>query len=169
MPDRNPWRVVLGLTITAKRDLHERDPEQTDDDTVPRLKMSPQELDTFEREVGEPFPAEFHEFLLHANGWPGVYYDLDLFGSLELRGGGKWRTAQTLLEVYRKEGVLDALGLDPQGVIPVAAGEGNDLVVLVRPGWKNEGEVSWIIGGQEFARAEDFKAFVEFLMTQLKL
>jgi hypothetical protein len=169
MPDRNTWPVVLGLTIIAKRELQQRDPEQADDDTVPRLKLSPEALAEFEHEIGEPLPQEFHDFLLHADGWPGVYYDLDLFGTSELRGGGKWRTAQNLLDVYGGEGVLDALGLDPKGVVPVAAGDGNDLVLLVRRGWPDAGQVSWILGGEEFIRAEDYKAFVEFLMTQLQL
>jgi hypothetical protein len=169
MSERNSWPVVLGLTISAKRDLHRRDPEQSDEDTIPRLKLSPEELAAFEREIGEPFPQEFHDFLLHANGWEGVYYDLDLFGKPELQGGGRWPIAQQLLEIYTEEGVLEDIGLDPKGVIPVAAGDGNDLVLLIRPGWENAGEVSWILGGEEYVRAEDYKAFVEFIMSQLQL
>lgn len=169
VPERNSWPVVLGLTITAKRELHQRDPEQSDEDTVPKLKLDLAELESLEREIGEPFPQDFHDFLLHANGWPGVYYDLDLFGKPELQGAGKWPVAKELLDIYTEEGVMETLGLDPKGVIPVAAGDGTDLVLLIRRGWKGEGEVVWIIGGQEFARAEDYKAFVEFIMEQLRL
>ncbi|WP_168801551.1 SMI1/KNR4 family protein [Glycomyces buryatensis] len=169
MPERNSWPVVLGLTIKAKLVLQERDLEDADDDTFPRFKLSPEELHALESELGEPFPQEFRDFLLHANGWEGVYYDLDLFGSPELQGAGRWRIAQELLDVYTSEGVMERLDLDPRGVIPVAAGDGNDLVLLIRRGWKHEGEVSWILGGEEFIRAEDYKDFVEFIMSQLQL
>lgn len=168
MSERNSWPVVLGLTITAKRELHQRDPEDSDEQTIPRLKLTPEALEALEREVGEPFPSDFHDFLLHADGWEGVYYDLDLFGSRELRGGGRWPIAKELLDIYTEEGVMEALRLDPKGVMPVAAGDGTDLVLLIRPGWENAGEVVWIIGGQQYIHAEDYKAFVEFIMTQLQ-
>ncbi|MDA2812568.1 SMI1/KNR4 family protein [Nocardiopsis sp. RSe5-2] len=168
MPERNSWPVVLGLTISAKRELRLRDPEDSDDETLPRVKLSPEELEALEREHGGPFPQDFRDFLLHADGWPGVYYDLDLFGSPELQGAGRWPVAEQLLAVYTGEGVMARIGLDPEGVIPVAAGDGNDLVLLIRPGRKDEGQVSWILGGEEYVRAEDYKAFVEFIMTLLR-
>lgn len=168
MPERHSWPVVLELVIAAKRELHRRDPDDSDDQTMPRLKLAPEELKAFERENGEPFAPEFRDFLLHANGWEGVYYDLDLFGLPEMQGGGRWAIAKELLGIYTEERVLATIGLEPEGVIPIAAGDGTDLVLLIRPGWEDEGQVSWILGGEEYVRAEDYQAFVESIMTRLQ-
>lgn len=160
MPEEVDWPALLGEMLLTKNEIAELDEENLEPYTVPRPKLSPSELETFERSIGERLPEGYRRFLLHANGWPHFYFRVDLFGLPELRGEGNWGVANRLLQVYEDDGLLDDLGLDPRGVIPVAAGEGmRDLFLLIREGWPGAGQVSWI-DAEEIDRYADFGEFM---------
>jgi hypothetical protein len=160
MPEEVDWPVLLGEMILTKNEIAELDEENLEPFTVPREKLSPAELEALERRLGERLPDGYRQFLLHASGWPRFYFRVDLFGVPELQGEGNWSVANELLQVYEEQDVLDDLGLDPDGVIPVAAGQGmRDLFLLIREGWPGAGQVSWI-DGEEIDRYADFAEFI---------
>src|SRR5690606_32576073 len=97
------WPVDLGIAIGLQAQLEDGDPEGLLQGTVPRAKASEEQVSQFEATLGERLPESYREFLLHADGWPGAYFTLDLFGLPELQGGGQHRHAQTLLETYDEE------------------------------------------------------------------
>lgn len=161
------WPVDLGIAIGVQAQLEERDPEGLLEGTVPRPKASEEQISQLEESIGERLPESYREFLLHADGWPGFYFTLDLFGLVELNGGGKHRHAQTVLETYDEEDVLEDSDLTAADLLPVAAGQGNDLVVILREGRPKAGTVVWF-DGEEYARFDSFADFFEDTVAMLQ-
>ncbi len=161
------WPVDLGIAIGLQAQLEDGDPEGLLQGTVPRPKVSEEQITQVEASLGERLPASYREFLLHADGWPGAYFTLDLFGLPELQGGGKHRHAQTLLETYDEEEVLDDSGLSRKDLLPVAASQGNDLVVILRDGRPEVGTVVWF-DGEEYGRFGTFAEFFEEMVAMLQ-
>lgn len=167
MPQEQPWPVDLGVAIGVQAQIVEADPAQTFSATLPRLKTSEASIAEFETEKGERLPTSYRNFLLHADGWELFYFTLDLFGLPELRGAGRWKRAQSLLETYEAEEVLDDSGLSAEDLLPVAAGQGSDLVVVVREGRPNAGMTIWF-DGEEFGRFDDFGDFFEGAVAMMQ-
>lgn len=161
------WPVDLGVAIGVQAQLEERDPEGLLEGTVPRPKTSEEQISQLERSLGERLPESYRQFLLHADGWPGFYFTLDLFGLPELQGEGKHRHAQTLLETYDAEEVLEDSSLPKADLLPVAAGQGNDLVVILRDGRPEAGTVVWF-DGEEYGRFDTFADFFEEVVAMLQ-
>ena len=159
------WKVLLGQLILAKQLIHQYDPDKVEEYTLPREKASEADIAAFEARVGERISPQYRDFLLHANGWPKVYFNVGLFGIPEFNGEGDWHTASELLDIYHSEGTLADSDLDIAGVMPIAAGQGmRHLIVIVRPGWPDEGTVVWFDGGEVF-RADSFVEFFEALIA----
>jgi hypothetical protein len=153
------WPATIGHAIMTRQQLHALDPIEPD--SLPSLKADEADIVAYERELGERLPEVYRSFLLHANGWRGFYYDVDLFGLEELYGGGASDLAEDLLDSYVDEGVLDDIGLDPDDVMPVGAGRGSTtLFLIIRPGRPGAGQVSWIGSGKETDRFADFADFI---------
>ncbi|MGH8791260.1 MAG: SMI1/KNR4 family protein [Stackebrandtia sp.] len=164
-PDTADWPVLLGQLIAAKQAVHEHDADDVESWTIPRVKATEDEVAALEQRVGERIDACYRQFLLHANGWPRVLYDLSLFGIPEFDGQGDWLTANEMLGIYRDQSTLSESGLEAGGVMPVAAGEGmTDLIVIVRTGWKDAGTVVWF-DGTEYDRWPNFTEFFKTLIA----
>lgn len=161
------WPVSLGVAIGVQAQVEASDADGQLTGTVPRLAATEEQVAEFERETGERLPASYREFLLHANGWPGLYFTLDAFGLEELRGGGSAPHSRELLATYDAEEVLDDSGLDSADVLPIATGQGNDLVLIIREGRPGAGTVVWL-DGEEYGRYSDFGAFFDELVGMLQ-
>lgn len=161
------WPVGLGIAIGTQAQIEEFDPEQTFKGTIPRMKATEEDVAAFETERGERLPSSYREFLLHADGWEQFYFTVDLFGIQELRGAGGWQHAQNLLTSYDAEEVLEESELEVTDLLPVAAGQGNDLIVVVREGRPNAGLTVWFDGG-EYGRYDDFGDFFEEAVAMLR-
>lgn len=161
------WPEILGIGIGTQAQMEELDPDESFEGTVPRLKASEEDIVAFEVRRGERLPKAYREFLLHANGWELFYFTVDLFGLAELEGGGRWQHAQDLLSSYDAEEVLEESELEATDLLPVAAGQGADLVVVVRDGRPNAGMVVWFDGG-EYGRYDDFGDFCEEVVAMLR-
>src|SRR5690625_338974 len=99
-PDEVDWKTLLGRLILAKQLIHQHDPEQVEEFTLPREKATEQEIAELETRVGERISEQYRNFLLHANGWPKIYFNVSLFGIAEFDGEGDWHTANELLDIY---------------------------------------------------------------------
>ena len=96
-----------------------------------------------------------------------MYFNLDVFGTAELSGGGKATHAQELLETYEAEDVLEDSDLAASDVLPIATSQGNDLVLMIREGHPEAGTVVWI-DGEEYGRYPDFGAFFDEVVGMLQ-
>ncbi|WP_282777138.1 MULTISPECIES: SMI1/KNR4 family protein [unclassified Nocardia] len=162
MKERLTWPVLLGMAISTKGEM-EQQGNYLGGVTLPREKAAELAVVDFERSIGEVLPSSYRSFLLHANGWEEFFYTMDLFGLPELLGRGKWRHASFLLQTYSDEGDLCDSGLEIDGLIPVAANQGRDLVVTVREGWPGAGATVWFDGGV-IGRFSDFQEFFEHVV-----
>jgi hypothetical protein len=164
------WPALLGTMIQVKNEIDQRDPEHVEPYTLPRVKASAAELAAYEQQIGHALPAAYREFLRHADGWPSFYFDMDLFGLPELRdGAGNAGLAARLLDEYDREGVLGDIGLSTADVTPIGAGAGmRDLLLLVRSGDDNAGQVSWL-DGEEVDRYADVAEYLDSMIEYARI
>lgn len=161
-PDEVDWKVLLGQLLIAKQQVHENDRDGIESTTLPREKATEADIAAFEARVDGHIDAHYRNFLLHANGWPNVLYDIGLFGLPEFDGAGNWPDANEQLGIYHDEGVLADSGLEADQIVPIAAGEGTiALIVIARPDTKNAGTVVWFDGGE----VDRWSNFTEFFLS----
>lgn len=154
------WKVLLGAMVIDRRKLLEHDPGHHHD-TLPQVRLGEPELSDFEAELGLPLPTGLRGFLRHADGWPGAWRDLGLFGRAELLGRDNGEAAAQLLERYDRAGALAHAGLAPAEVLAVAAGPPDHLVLTSR----QTGETVWFAGGRARERFDDYPLFVLELLN----
>ncbi len=153
------WPALIGVMIMTKSALDEADPEHLRPYRLPRVPPSEDEIAAVEAGLGERLPAAYRDFLVHANGWPQFYFEVDLFGLPELRGEGSGQLGRELLASLDADGMLADIDLRAEDVLPVGAGTGMRTVyLLVRDGRPGAGQVSWIDDG-EVDRYADFAEF----------
>ncbi|MEU6246070.1 SMI1/KNR4 family protein [Glycomyces sp. NPDC047010] len=165
--DALEWPVLLGLAIGAHSQIEALDTGTGFKIGVPRPAANDEQIVSAEAELGLRLPESYRHFLTHADGWEGAYFTLDLFGTPELHGQGHADRARELIETLTAEGDLEDSGLDVADLVPVAAGEGSDLVVIVGEGRPGAGTVIWFDGG-EYGRYPDFAAFFTDLVAMLQ-
>lgn len=164
MSTTESWPALLGVAIGTNARLLELEPN-LHWSTLPRVKNTEAGLRAFESEFLETLPPGYRDFLLFADGWEAFYFGMGIFGLPELRGGGNWRPAQELLRTYDDEEVLENIGIDMSDVMPIAAGQRLNLIVVYRAGTATPGQVVWIDSGEEFARFDDFMGCFEFMVS----
>ncbi|MCD0445886.1 SMI1/KNR4 family protein [Glycomyces sp. A-F 0318] len=160
--DTLPTLLAAALDVNAR--LRALEPG-THANTRPRTANTEATLRTYETETGEALPPGFRDFLLAADGWKACYFGMGLFGLPELRGGGNWAEGQELLRMYEDEEVLENIGIDPANVMPVAAGQRLNLIVIHRSATATPGRVVWIDAGEALGRFEDFRACIERIVA----
>jgi SMI1/KNR4 family protein SUKH-1 len=162
------WQVLIGEMILTKNEILDLDPTYYDDYTLPNEGAETREIDEFERRISEGLPAEYRNFLLHANGWLSFYWDADLFGLPELSGEGGGAAASRLLSTYEQEGVLEDAGIRRQDVLPIgASSHSSTLFLLFRGNQPNAGQVSWL-SGEEVDRYSSFAEFFASIIGYFK-
>ena len=153
-----PWPMMLAAAAGVHARLRELEPSHHAS-TAPRPANTETVLRAYETETGESLPPGYREFLLAADGWEACYFQMDLFSLAELRSGGTEARGRKLLRLYDDEEVLEQLGIDAVDVVPVAAGQRLNLVVVYRFGTDRAGEVVWIDAGEAVGRYPDFRAW----------
>lgn len=101
---------------------------------------------------------EYSEFLLHANGWPAILQDIDLFGAADF-GGAAYIEAEELVRVIEDEVDIERGG-DFSRLIPIGASR-TDIDILVMPCAREQvrpAPVIWLAGGE----IERYRTFSDF-------
>lgn len=130
---------------------------------LPRTAASKAELSQVERHLDGKLPSGYVSFLLHANGWPGFYQTVDLFGTSELMGSKSMVYAMDMLSSIEST-VLKISGFSSNDVLPIAATTSDlDLFVIGKPTSAVPGTVVWY-AGQEIER---FASFDDFFMAMI--
>ncbi|RKN72694.1 SMI1/KNR4 family protein [Streptomyces klenkii] len=105
-----------------------------------------------------PVDPEYANFLLHADGWPAILQDIDLFGTADF-GTAAYTEAEELVRVIEDELVIER-GKNFSRLIPIGASQ-TDIDVLVMPcgkGSNQPAQVIWLAGGE----IERYPSFSDF-------
>ncbi|MGW9480762.1 hypothetical protein ACWGRK_21570 [Saccharomonospora azurea] len=101
---------------------------------------------------------EYADFLRHADGWPAVLQDIDLFGTGDY-GSDAYMEAEELVRVIEDEAEIKR-GEGFSRLIPIGASR-TDIDILVMPCMaesKRPAEIIWLAGGE----VERYRTFSEF-------
>lgn len=127
---------------------------------MPRVRVAPDDVAAAERTLGS-LPSDVAAFLLHANGWKDVYFDLDLLGVEDLMLGADAAAIDPVVESYVE---FDALPVSPHALLLVGSSSTiSDRVFVVREEVTGfaVGTVLWL---DEESR-EVYASFVEFVAS----
>ncbi|WP_244177093.1 SMI1/KNR4 family protein [Streptomyces albus] len=105
-----------------------------------------------------PVDPEYAEFLLHADGWPAILQDIDLFGTPDF-GTAAYTEAEELVRVIEDEVEIER-GDHLSRLIPIGASR-TDIDILVMPCLRDPNRLApviWIAGGE----IERYRTFSEF-------
>ncbi|TFI24871.1 hypothetical protein E4P36_21945 [Streptomyces sp. 4R-3d] len=101
---------------------------------------------------------EYADFLLHADGWPAILQDIDLFGTADF-GGAAYIEAEGLVRVIEDEVEIER-GDDFSRLIPIGASR-TDIDILVMPCARVANRLApviWLAGGE----IERYRTFSDF-------
>ncbi|MGH3874407.1 MAG: SMI1/KNR4 family protein [Pseudonocardiaceae bacterium] len=169
MSEQTTWPVLIGTMGMVKEQINKEDTKQLADFTIPRFKATEEQIKDTEERLGEPLPASYSEFLLHANGWDCFFWTLDLFGTEDLTAGPRHEAAAKALTTYDDAGALEALDLTMDQVIPIGiATNSNDLLILIGEGHPDAGKISWI-DGEEIDRYNNFAHYFTSMIEYQRL
>lgn len=132
---------MLGMMIIAKNEINERGGGPSEHYTLPRARATADDIAVFEDKWGVRLPADYRQFLLHADGWPRMHFETTLFGLAELRGEGDGLTAPAMVAFHAEHGTLAAEGLTARDVIVIGVhAEHGTLYALIRDGHPRAGQ-----------------------------
>lgn len=148
------WPALIGEMVLIKQAAAEADTEGLWKHRLPAVAATEQQLRAAEHALGFGLDENHRGFLRHANGWPAMYHDVDLFGTEELASGA----GEEMLGHLEPEALLEA-GVDEADLLPIAASRDDlDLFLLATPSAPSPGAVLWFAGGL----IDRFPDFVEF-------
>ena len=146
----------------AKRLVKESDTENLWRHEPPRPSASQEALRTVTERLG-PIDRAYASFLSHADGWPAIMQDIDLFGSAELLGT-RFDEARELVAALEPE-TLTASGLDPDALVPIGASRTSiDIFVMPQARGARLSPVVWIAG----LEVERYVAFDDFFTGMIE-
>jgi hypothetical protein len=101
---------------------------------------------------------EYADFLLHADGWPAILQDIDLFGTADF-GTAAYAEAVELVRVIEDEVEIER-GEDFSRLIPIGASR-SDIDIFVMPCARKSNRLApviWLAGGE----IERYRTFSDF-------
>jgi hypothetical protein len=157
------WIEVIDAALAVRERLEELDTVPLWRYPQPTRPASLSELEAVEDQLGELDPG-YGAFLRCANGWPGFYQDVDLFGTEQLLGGPERAQADETLAVLVEAGSLDRIGVRSESVVPIAGSfVQTDLFLLcVAPG-RRRGHVLWLAGDL----IDEYQSFFEYFTAMI--
>ncbi len=161
MTEKLKWPALIGQLVLVKQELAAVDTAGLWEHAWPRVKADEASIAEAERALGEPLDAGYRDFLLHADGWPAISQDHDLFGTEDLRGSAAFRSATERLG-HLEEMALAASAVRLDDVYPIAASRHEiDIFSIGRRGGSQPGVVIWFAGTE----IDRFPTFAEFFLA----
>lgn len=111
------WKLQISKLVLIKQEISDLDLKGLWPHHFPKVAATKNEIAQLEKELQVKLPKEFACFLLHANGWPGFYQYVDLFGTDDLSGGVKHDYALSILE----ETDVSRSGIHRNDLLPIGA------------------------------------------------
>ncbi|MEW1546296.1 SMI1/KNR4 family protein [Streptomyces tsukubensis] len=152
-------RVKLGLKVHDRRGLWPHEPR--------RPPAPPERIADIATVTRCPVDPDYADFLRHADGWPGILQDIDLFGTRDFgtaTGTGAYARAE---ESVRTIGAVARIERDRgfSRLVPIGASR-DDIDVLVlhcngEPDRRNP--VSWLAA----AEVDRYPTFTDFFLAMI--
>ncbi|RKT07552.1 hypothetical protein BX286_5615 [Streptomyces sp. 3211.6] len=154
--DDRYWRQTVERFSRLTNEMAAADVNEIWNYGPPNPGATPTEIGECREIVPGLLVAGHVQLLTVANGWPGFYHDVDLFGTDDFIRGEKLQKAWELLEAA-DQGSGGLLSIDRAKFLPIAAAQFDiDCFVL----GLETGVVRWI-AGQEIETFPSIAAFVE--------
>ncbi|MEU7377344.1 hypothetical protein [Streptomyces albidoflavus] len=159
------WPALVAEMQAVKNRLAVSDREGIWRHEPPRPPARPASIAEISAVTQCPLDVEYADFLLHADGWPAILQDIDLFGSVDF-GTSAYAQAEELVRVIEAE--VD-IGRGPcEGrLIPVGASR-TDIDIFVVPcrmDSPSPSPVIWLAGG-EIERYRSFSDFFRGMISE---
>ncbi|WP_328461686.1 SMI1/KNR4 family protein [Actinoplanes sp. NBC_00393] len=150
------WAGEIDRMVSAKQVLREADQEELWRYEAPNPPATEKAVRQAETAVGFTFDSEYAAFLRHADGWPALLQNTDLFGTADLTGPA-YAEALDLLEDAKAE--AEGTDLAESVGFPIGASETTiDMFVLLRGKGDQQWSIVWMAGA-EVERYDSFPAF----------
>ncbi len=150
------WKIEISKMVYIKQVIADLDHNKLWPHHFPEVAATEDNIIELEQKIGTSVGSRFSNFLLHANGWQGLYQSVDLLGTSELIGGEKMDFALSMLRTTATEN----LGVSAQDLLPIGLAL-NDMDLFCLD--LRSGEVIWFAGSE----IERFPHFEEFFMAML--
>lgn len=165
------FRIAIGAAWQIKQEMMEWDLKHIWPYHLPELAATNDQIRLVESQLGYPIDTRYKAFLLCANGWPGFYQTVDLFGTKDLVEGDRKENSEVMLSLIADE-TLTKSGVNRSEILPIAATElDRDLFVITTPHCSSPGTVLWFAGEEidRFSSFDDFfLAMMEYNRRELK-
>ncbi|MEW2116096.1 SMI1/KNR4 family protein [Streptomyces sp. NPDC005474] len=152
------WSALFAEMETAKRRLAVSDRDGLWRHESRRPPVAPERIAEIAAVTHFPLDPEYAEFLLHADGWPAILQDIDLFGAADF-GTAAYAEAEELVRVIEDEVEIER-GEDFTHLIPIGASRTDiDILVIACARESNRpAPVIWLAGGE----VERYRTFSDF-------
>lgn len=148
------WKLEISKLVCVKQVIADLDTQKLWPHHLPRVAASNQDILELEGLLGSKIPKEYLEFLKFANGWPGFYQYVDLFGTEDFLNED--------LKAYTNE-IFEQTSISDDGkqnlLVIATTRQDIDLFCLDLM----SGEVIWIAGTE----VERFEGFNEFYLAMV--
>ncbi|MFJ6822975.1 hypothetical protein ACIQRJ_21535 [Streptomyces niveus] len=152
------WSALFAEMETAKRRLAASDREGLWRHQSRQSPAESERIADISTVTHCPVDPEYADFLLHADGWPAILQDIDLFGTEDF-GGAAYIEAEGLVRVIEDEVEIER-GDDFSRLIPIGASR-TDIDILVMPCARVANRLApviWLAGGE----IERYRTFSDF-------
>ncbi|MFC7533807.1 SMI1/KNR4 family protein [Actinoplanes sp. GCM10030250] len=145
------WAAEIDRMMAAKQLLQRADPDELWRHEPPNPPASDEAIRRAESDLGRELDEEYAAFLRHADGWPAILQNTDLFSTAELSGGPSFTEAKELLADLEPH----AAGGD---VFPIGASETSIDLFVMLPAEGQSSAILWLAG----VEVERYGSFPEF-------
>ncbi|CAN5160998.1 hypothetical protein BH23ACT9_BH23ACT9_28120 [soil metagenome] len=155
--------MLIGTLALVHQQREDVDVERLWERRLPGLPADEAAVAAVERQLGMALDPAHRQFLLTADGWEHALQHIDVFGTADLVGG-RMEAARQMVEAMGPA-PFEAAGLDPGGVVPMAAtAEDMDLFVMPVADGVAGPTVVWFAGGE----VDRFADFADFMLAVLE-
>jgi hypothetical protein len=149
------WNRIVAAIVDAHARIAAMGMPGTDSPSMPRPPAAPAALAQLRTWSGAQLAGDYLDFLAVADGWPGIWLSLDLYGTAELQDG----SAPATLDREDVAFVMAGTTVPRHWQIPIATARHDlDVWMMISPdaGALGGGSVIWM------SHAEEIKTYPSF-------